>query len=779
MQPDRAMDRIMDALRERAKELHCLYAVHELVSRDDATVEEVCRALLGVIPPGWQFPDVCVARITLNGTVYQPPQFAPTPWVQKADVFLQGRPIGSIEVFYTEPMPASDEGPFLKEERKLIDTIAERIGEFVAVRRAPRAPARSTEPGSEWRVIVDFLRKTDQPLVGRISRRMLNYLSWHGITEAQQLLPRAGAGLRDSPADDNRPLDRRRIPPPSAATHEAFEIAARHLPGDEIVACIEGWIKDDKAAFLIEAVEHQHTSLSDIAQALERYEQFAAADRDLSRAVQTGLRVSLARRLLTDDVEFVNRAKTYLEIEDYHDVLRRTIAPAASHGKLGGKSAGLLLAASIIRSAREYADTLGAIKVPRTWYMTSDGVLSFLEHNQLDDVHNQKYLEIERIRREYPHIVQVFKHSPFPPELAHGLALALDDLRDVPLIVRSSSLLEDRMGAAFFGKYKSLFVANQGTKAERLEALMDAIAEVYASVFGPDPIEYRANRGLLDIHEEMGIMIQEVVGSRVGPYYLPAYAGVAFSHNEFRWSPRIAREHGLLRIVPGLGTRAVDRVSDDYPVLVAPGNPGLRVNVTPEEIERYAPKRIDVINLESRTFETVAMTDLLRQYGRDYPIVRQVLSVLDEGGVHRPVPFGWDPAAAHAVVTFDGLVRDTAFIPQMRALLRVLRERLETPVDLEFASDGHDVYLLQCRPQSFTADAAPAAIPRDVPRERVLFATRRFVSNGLVPDLTHIVYVDPDGYLELDTLGKLTDVGRAVGRLNKLLPRRQFVLIGP
>ena len=136
-------------------------------------------------------------------------------------------------------------------------------------------------------------------------------------------------------------------------------------------------------------------------------------------------------------------------------------------------------------------------------------------------------------------------------------------------------------------------------------------------------------------------MIQEVVGSRVGPNYFPAYAGVAFSQNEFRWSPRIARDDGLLRLVPGLGTRAVDRVSDDYPVLIAPGKPGLRVNVTADEIERYAPRKIDVINLETRRFETVNLADLLREYGRDFPAVRQVVSLVDDHGTHRPVAFGW------------------------------------------------------------------------------------------------------------------------------------------
>lgn len=274
-------------------------------------------------------------------------------------------------------------------------------------------------------------------------------------------------------------------------------------------------------------------------------------------------------------------------------------------------------------------------------------------------------------------------------------------------------------------------------------------------------------------------MIQAVVGTRVGPYFLPAYGGVAFSRNEFRWSPRIRRQDGLLRLVPGLGTRAVDRVSDDYPVLIAPGQPGLRVNVTREEIERYSPKKIDVINLETRQFETVLVSDLIAQHGDEYPMVRRIISVMDESGVLRMPPFGWNPKRAVTVVTFEGLVRDTRFIAKMRALLRVLSDKLEMPVDIEFASDGERFYLLQCRPQSSAAAEAAVSVPQDVPRDRVLFSTKRYVSDGRVPNLTHIVYVDPEGYQSLAKRTDLIEVGRAVGRLNKLLPKRRFVLIGP
>ena len=113
--------------------------------------------------------------------------------------------------------------------------------------------------------------------------------------------------------------------------------------------------------------------------------------------------------------------------------------------------------------------------------------------------------------------------------------------------MRSSSLLEDRVRGRLLGQVQEPVPGQPGPQEAALEALLDAIAEVYASIFGPDRIEYRAERGLLDFHEEMGIMIQEVVGRRVGRYFFPAYAGVAFSNNEFRWSPRITREDGLVR----------------------------------------------------------------------------------------------------------------------------------------------------------------------------------------------------------------------------------------
>jgi pyruvate,water dikinase len=475
----------------------------------------------------------------------------------------------------------------------------------------------------------------------------------------------------------------------------------------------------------------------------------------------------------------MNTAKNYIQVSDFFDLTQRIICPSTGHGKLGGKSAGLILAAKIVQRSPEYADVLADIQVPKTWYITSDGVLDFIQDNHLEDVYDRKYLELEQIRREYPHIVQVFKNSHFSAEIVKGLAQVLDDMDDRPLIVRSSSLLEDRMGAAFSGKYKSLFLANLGTRKERLTALQDAIAEVYASIFAPDPIEYRAERGMLDLHEEMGIMIQEVVGTRVGDYFLPAFSGVAFSNNEFRWSARIRRDDGLLRIVPGLGTRAVDRLGDDYPVLIAPGQPGLRVNVSPDEVLRYSPNMVDAVNLATRSFESVRLRELLRDCGADYPQIADIVSIVEDGTIRRPLGQQVDFEQDDLVVTFEGLVTRTPFVMQMRALLKLLQDKLGVPVDVEFAHDGTHLYLLQCRPQSYAIEAAPALIPADLPRERVLFTANRYVSNGQVPEITHIVYVDPAAYKDLEDLAALKEVGRVVGKLNKQLPKRRFILMGP
>ncbi|MDH3457262.1 MAG: PEP/pyruvate-binding domain-containing protein [Gemmatimonadota bacterium] len=783
---DPRAERLLDDLKERAKELDCLYRVDEILGGDGEQYE-VFNALIDTLPQGWKHPEVCQARIIVEEQIYQPAAFVDTPWSMRAEIDVEGDLVGEISVSYIEARPAADEGPFLREEWRLLRAIAERVGHYLTQqrtweRRAKLVDRLSSSNTRSWHVLVEFLQQTDQELLKRITRKMINLLYWSGVEEAAALL-RAEIGEPGDDAfeagDDNRPLGRRPLHAPPELVERTFELADRHLDGSEIVSHMQAWISEDNCGFLIQALEDQSTTTNQIAEHVLRFATQAGDRTQLSAALHMSLKVGLLRTIVLDRLDFIGAAKRFVEVDDFFDLIQRVVYPAESHGKLGGKAAGLFLAQKVLARATQHAELFANVKIPRTWYVASDAILDFIQINQLKEVYNRKYMEIDRVRQDYPFLIQLFKNSQFPVEVTRGLAPVLDEFAGRPLIVRSSSVLEDQSGASFSGKYKSLFLANQGTKRERTEALQDAIVEIWASVFGPDPIEYRAERGMLDFREEMGILIQEVVGTRVGRYYLPAFAGVAFGNNEIRWSPRIQREDGLVRMVPGLGTRAVDRVADDYPVLLSPGQPGLRANVTPDEVMRYSPKKVDVIDLETNSFETIDLQALLRAHGNEYPLVQQMVSIVDGDRLREPMGLEPDFERDDVVVTFENMIGRTPFPQQIRAALDTLREGLGVPVDIEFASDGTDLYILQCRIQSHSETRTPPIIPPNLPDKDVLFTAHRQVANGRVSDIRYIVYVDPAAYGRLATRKELIQVGEAVGRVNALLPKRQFVLMGP
>lgn len=780
---EKPIDNLLIELRERAKELACLYRVQELLSTPEITLDEICTGIIQAIPPGWQYPDVCQVEIAYAGNTYRSPDFKPSEWAQSADIIIQDEPAGYMRVFYTDERPAADEGPFLKEERKLIDTIADQFGFYIlhqqlrGVFQEQQKPEE--EPKSDWSVILDLLKRTDPSLLMRISRKMITYLSWNGVQEVERLLELFGPTLpRDAQIDENRPLSQSSQDVISLID-EVFALAGEHLPQDQILENIQKWIEEDRSIFLVDVLVSPGTSLADLSTAIDRFHFIAKQELELTSTREKWFRVALIRRILSDQPQFVEVAKRYIDIDDFRDFLHRVIYTSDSHGKLGGKSSGLFLAAQILNRSPRTAKFLGEINTPKTWYLTSDCIFHFMNYNNLEDIVEQKYKDLSQVRQEYPYILHVFKNSPLPPEIDRGLSQALDDFGDVPLIVRSSSLLEDRANMAFAGKYKSLFIANKGTKEERLAELVDAICEVFASMFAPDPIEYRYGHRMIDYHEEMGILIQEVVGTQVGRYYLPAFAGVAFSNNEYPWSRRIKSTDGLIRAVPGLGTRAVDRLKDDYPILIAPGQPNLRVNITPDEIIHYSPQKVDVINLETKSFETVDLPQLLRECGEEYPLVHQLVSLVKPDQIQQPTALGIDFESDDLVMTFEGLFTRTPFLERVKTILDVLAEAFSHPVDIEFAHDGEQFHLLQCRAQSYVEDTLPAVIPRDAVRSQILFSANRHISNGSIPDITHLVYVDPQKYSDLSEHQDLIDVGRVVGMLNALLPKRQFILLGP
>ncbi|MFH1852767.1 MAG: PEP/pyruvate-binding domain-containing protein [Candidatus Neomarinimicrobiota bacterium] len=787
-----SVDQIIDALQERSKELYCLYQVEELLRNYNEPTETVLQWVVQIIPAGWQYPDLCQALIEYDSRIYATNNFEATAWQIEAPIRVHDEDLGRVVVNYRSTVPDEDNGPFFKEEKKLLKAIAERISNFVMHQQLKQIKQELSEVRAgrrrmddrETLIVTELLYRTDTDLFLRIARKMLNFLCRKGIPEAEAILHDLSSDKLIS--NNARILGSNRPTKPKAKKNIielsklTFDIAGRFLSDEDIIDRIQNWIHEDKINFLIKSLNDPHSTIDEIADDFRRFRQLEVRENiRVSEHTLRSIRVQAIQRLLTEQTGYVTVAKEFIEMDDLAGLMERLIYPVNSHGQLGGKGAGMFLASRIVKRLSRNYPGLKNVRTPKTWYIASDGLIRFLYHNDLQDIVNQKYKDIDQIHQEYPQIIEIFKNSKFPPEMVQKLAVALDELGDVPIIVRSSSLLEDRLGSAFSGKYESLFLGNQGNKKDRLAALLDAIAEVYASTFCPDAIEYRTERNLLDSQEQMGVLIQEVVGRRVGPYFLPAFGGVALSNNEFRWSHRIKREDGLIRLAPGLGTRAVDRLSDDYPVLIAPGQPGLRVNVSIDEIVRYSPNKIDLINLESNSFETVDLKKFIRDYGEDFPPLQNMISILRDNHLRPPSLLDTDLTEVEVVATFDGLIKNTSFVADIREMLLGLQDSLGFPVDIEFASDGENFYLLQCRAQSYSKLTQPTEIPKNIDVKSILFSAKRYISNGYVPEITHIVYVDPNRYSEIGERDIMLRVGRAVSRLNLELPKRKFILMGP
>ncbi|MBN2722761.1 MAG: PEP/pyruvate-binding domain-containing protein [Deltaproteobacteria bacterium] len=633
----------------------------------------------------------------------------------------------------------------------------------------------------EWKIIIGMLEKFDLVLLNRIMRRMFIHLYKHDVHDILDLMKEL------EPYDDanasrlysNMPLPKIERSTLRRIMKEVFSIAANVLPEEEINNLVSIWLAQERSRFLSIACENENLQLDELKKVLIKFFTIPREEHFMSSNDFINIRVSLIKRFLSDHLKYINIAKNYILVRDFYKLTPSIIGPLRGTGRLGGKAAGLILASKIIEKKQSEYEALKDVTTPRSWFITSDITINFLHYNALEEMVSLKYAEPEQICASYIMLKQLFKNSFFPQEIVDQLQHMLEEIGNKPVIVRSSSLLEDSFQASFSGKYKSLFLANSGNMDDRLGALLDAMAEIMASVFSPDAIEYRKNMQLLDFTEQMGLLVQEVVGSKVGDYFFPLYAGVAFSYNEFRWSPRIEREDGMVRLVAGLGTRAVDRLTDDYPVLASPGKPGLRVNITREDQLRYSQKYIDVINLRTGRFESISLKEIVSEYGDQIEGISDIISIDEDGELKQVVPAIWDSSSTENIPTFNGLLDDKKFMEKLRAMLNALEDAYQCPVDVEFASNGSKLYLLQCRPQGQWGKQSPTSLPENIPDDNIIFTADRYVTDGVVDDFHHIVYVDPLAYSNLSSEREMQQIAKAVRTLNQRLPPQDFILMGP
>jgi two-component system NtrC family sensor kinase len=140
-----AYQNVQSALRERVKELTCLYGISQIARRPDLALEGILQKIVNLIPPGWQYPEITQGRIVLDGKIYQTTTFVDSKWKQTADIYVKGNKRGFVHVVYSRQKPTLDEGPFLKEERKLIAAIARQVAIIVEHREDMVEKARLQE----------------------------------------------------------------------------------------------------------------------------------------------------------------------------------------------------------------------------------------------------------------------------------------------------------------------------------------------------------------------------------------------------------------------------------------------------------------------------------------------------------------------------------------------------------------------------------------------------------------------------------------------------------
>ena len=462
---------------------------------------------------------------------------------------------------------------------------------------------------------------------------------------------------------------------------------------------------------------------------------------------------------MTKDPKLHDLVREYFTPEDYFRLRDRMIGS----GAIGGKACGVQLARRI--SEREIPEFSLHNEPDDSFFVGSDVFYTYIVYNGDWDLRIR-----QRSKEEYfsaaPELREHLLRGEFPPSIREQFQSMLDYFGQSPFIARSSSFLEDGFGNAFAGKYESVFCVNQGTPEERMEALEQAIRTVYASTMDYSALEYRRQRGLDRKDEQMAVLVQRVSGTYYGPYFMPGAAGVGYSHSAYKWYRDMDPNAGMLRIVMGLGTKAVDRTSEDYPRLANLDRPAATIYTTAEQRHRFSQRYIDVLDTNSNTLTEVPLNKLLPELPKEYK--KTVLerdydaeSRLRQTGRWREVWF----------VSCQKLLENREFTDLMQKILKTLERVYGTPVDIEYAintdEDGEFVVnLLQCRPL-YQGKAGERVDVQKLNLKETFFAVRGSVmgSSGERP-IDVVVQVDSVRYYNFPYSRK-PEAAQAIGRINR------------
>ena len=485
------------------------------------------------------------------------------------------------------------------------------------------------------------------------------------------------------------------------------------------------------------------------------------------------LKENILQCLLGNEPTRLDLCRKYFSTKDLMEIKNREIGT----GCIGGKAVGMLLARNIIRD--EMPELFNSRMEPHDSYFIGADV--FYTYAVQNGVWSQRTLMINE--EDYftcaPNIRDQLLTGTFMPSIKEQFVSMLEYFGQSPIIVRSSSLLEDGFGNAFAGKYDSVFCPNQGSLEDRYRDFEEAVRTVYASTMSYDAIRYRADRNLLDRDEQMALLVMRVCGDCHGKYYYPHIAGVGHSKNLYINSANAKLDNkGMLRLVMGMGTRAVDREADDYARLLSMDNPKAPVMVAYGDEYKYSQHNLDVIDLEADAFTTVPADRINKKELKTDPLLfmepdRATAARYQEIGLYgEPVP---------DIINFRKLINKTAFTDTMTDIMALLSHKYNYPVDIEFAcnfsADGSfRVNLLQCRPLQTRGIGQAGVMPRV--KDFFFRINGNFMGGNVCLPIRYCVFVKVEPYLNLTQQQKYL-VARRIGDLNTVLKNKGTILMGP
>jgi hypothetical protein len=485
----------------------------------------------------------------------------------------------------------------------------------------------------------------------------------------------------------------------------------------------------------------------------------------------------LCRIMVGREKRISKLAQGSFSIEDLVTIKSRLIGS----GFIGGKAAGMLLAQKILSQDKSF-DWSQHLEPHDSFYIGSDVFYSYIVENGW-----WKLLMEQKTKEGYfkaaPELKENLLRGKFPDQVRERFQEIIEYFGQSPIILRSSSLLEDSFGNAFAGKYESLFLVNQGSPEQRYFEFEEAMRRVYASTMDESALAYRLQRGLDQQDEQMALLVQRVSGSYKKRYFFPDLAGVGVSYNTFVWKPEMDPKAGMLRLVLGLGTRAVERVEDDYPQTIALDQPLSRPYADRQDAKKFSQHKVDLLDTQENCLRTVELTELISE---NLDIKLDLLAGQDRHTLQKMAELGMK--GQHAwVLTFEKLLVNTDFTSIMQKLLKTLESRYQYPVDVEFTVNFTEdntfrINLLQCRPLQTKGIKAGIQIPKNIKPEKILFESQGYTMGGSISQpLKRIIYIDPAKYIEL-TISQKYSVARLIGKLNARIANKETtptILLGP